>query len=382
MRIIRAKAQLIHYRSPMERDSEGHSHPGKMHDAKVPFFSVTCDDGTIGYSIAGRMDVDALNAIVGPALIGEDPFMHERIWQRLKTWQRLHPNLTDRTLCGMDNALWDICGKKCGQPVFKLLGGYRDQVPAYASIMVGDNIPGGLDTPQAYADFALKLVKQGYKAIKLHTWMPPIIKEPNPKLDVEACRLVREAVGPNIELMLDPYHNYSRTDALYLSNELAKLHFLWLEEPMDENSISSYRWLTQNGKTNICGPETAGGKSQNRAMWIESFAADIGRAGTEDQGGITSVMKTVHLYESFGMSVELHGGTIGNLHVLGAMGIPGKYYERGMLHPLLDYEKPKPWFLEIYDPMDTNGNVTIPHASGLGWNLDLDYIANNIISQT
>ena len=108
-------------------------------------------------------------------------------------------------------------------------------------------------------------------------------------------------------------------------------------------------------------------------------AVDIGRAGTEVTGGITSVMKSIHLYESFGMSIELHGNTIGNLHCLGAMGIDGKYFERGLLHPMLDYEKPKPWFRKIYDPMDKDGYVKIPDGPGLGLDFDFDYINDNLV---
>lgn len=290
MKIIKAEAFNIHFISNMVRDGEGHSHPGKPHDALWPVFVITCDDGTEGYAIGGRMEVDVLNSVVAPALIGEDPLMREKIWQRMRTWQRLHPAFTDRTLNALDLALWDIAGKSAGQPVYKLLGGYRDEVPAYGSIMVGDNIPGGLDTPQAYADYSVELVKRGYKAIKLHTWMPPLIPKADPVMDIEACRMVREAVGPHIALMLDPYHDYSRQEAYYLAKELEKLDFLWLEEPMDENSIASYQWLQAKTKLAICGPETAGGKAQNRAMWVHAGAADIGRAGTETMGGITSVM--------------------------------------------------------------------------------------------
>lgn len=380
MKITQVACYTIHYRSCVVRDSEGHSHPGEEHDATVPFLKITSDMGICGYSIGGRMDPEVIQSVVAPALIGEDPLMREYIWQRLRTWQRLHPNFSERSLCAVDNALLDITGKVCGQPVYKLFGGYRNKVPAYASIMPGDAIQGGLDSPKAYADFAYQLVKRGYKAIKIHTWMPPAVPEPDPKRDIEACRMVREAVGPDIGLMLDPYHDYGREEAWYLARELEKMDFLWLEEPMDENSIASYRWLSQRTKLPICGPETAGGKSQNRAMWIESGAADIGRAGTEDMGGITSVMKSVHLYEAFGMSLELHGGTIGNLHVLGAMGIPGRYYERGMLHPLLNYETPKPWFTEIFDPMDKDGNVMIPQEPGLGWKFNFDYLHDNIVN--
>ena len=378
MKIVKVEARNIRYQSVMVRDGEGHSHPGKPHDAKIGFLTITCDDGTEGHAVGGSMLVDVLNRVVAPALIGEDPFMHERIWQRMRTWQRLHGDFNDRTLCAMDIALWDICGKKCGQPVYKLLGGYRDKVPAYGSIMVGDDIKGGLDTPEAYASFAKELVKKGYKAIKLHTWMPPIIPNPDPKMDVKACQAVRDAVGPDIELMLDPYHDYTRQQALYIADALDELNFLWMEEPMDENSMSSYVWLTNNTHLQICGPETMEGKNRIRAEWIKSCAADIGRAGTEDNGGITNVMKCIHLYESFGMSVELHGNNIGNLHCLGAMGIDGRYYERGLLHPLLDYETPKPWLKTIIDPMDSDGNVIIPNKPGLGWDFDFDYINSNL----
>ncbi|QTQ14001.1 enolase [Treponema parvum] len=379
MKIIKAEAFKIHFKSVMVRDAEGHSHPGKEHDATAGFLRITCDDGTEGCAVGGNMNVDILQNVVCPAIIGEDPFFHERIWQRMRTWQRLHSTFTDRSLCALDLALWDICGKKCSKPIYKLLGGFREKVPAYASIMVGDNFEGGLNTPQSYADFSLKLLKKGYKAIKLHTWMPPIIPEPDPKLDVAACRAVREAVGPDIELMLDPYHDYTRQEAYYIAKELEKLNFLWMEEPMDEHSMSSYRWLTKEVDLPICGPETVEGKNRSRAEWVISGASDIGRAGAEVTGGITSLMKSVHLYESFGMSIELHGNTIGNLHVLGAMPIAGKYYERGLLHPFLDYDKPKPWFKSIYDPLNADGTVTIPSKPGLGWDLDYDYILNNRI---
>jgi L-alanine-DL-glutamate epimerase-like enolase superfamily enzyme len=377
MKITKVEVRKINYTSLIVRDAEGHGHPGKPHDATVDFLTISCDDGTEGYAFGG-IAADVVNNIIGPSIVGEDPFFRERIWQRLRTWQRLQTTFNEKTLSALDLALWDICGKKCGQPVYKLLGASRDRVPAYGSIMVGDDISGGLDTPKAYADYSLQLVKHGYKAIKLHTWMPPIIPEPDPKLDIKACAAVREAVGPDIELMLDPYHDYTRQQAYYLARELEKLNFLWMEEPMDEYSMSSYKWLSDQVDLPICGPETAEGKNKTRAEWISANAADIGRAGVNDNGGITNVIKSVHLYESFGMSVEIHGGSIGNLHILGAMGIEGKYYERGLLHPMIDYEQPDPWLNSLFDPMDEKGFVSIPSRPGLGWDLNMDYIKNNL----
>jgi len=378
MKIAKVEVRGVHFKSHMSRDAEGHGHPGKPHDAVMQMLTITCDDGTEGI-VFGGISPDMAHNVIGPTLIGEDPFFHELISQKLRTWQRLQSSFTERALCAIDMALWDICGKKCGQPVYKLLGAFRDKVPAYGSIMVGDDIPGGLDTPEAYAKFSVDLVKKGYKAIKLHTWMPPIIPEPDPKLDIKACAAVREAVGPDIELMLDPYHDYSRPQAYYLAKELEKLNFLWMEEPMDEYSMSSYIWLTREVDLPICGPETAVGKHKNRAEWIINNAADLGRVGVGDVGGLTNAIKTVHLYESFGMSVEVHGGSAGNLHLLGAMGIEGKYYERGLLHPHVDYEAPDPWLNTIIDPMDKNGFIPMPTRPGLGWDINMDYIKNNLV---
>ena len=148
---------------------------------------------------------------------------------------------------------------------------------------------------------------------------------------------------------------------------------------MDEHSASSYKYLTENTKLQICGPETAEGKYMTRADWIRFGSASIGRAGALTCGGLTSLIKCLHLYEANGMSVEMHGNHIANLHLLGATGIDGKYFERGLLHPMLDYEVPKPWFTANYDKMNENGDVIIPQGPGLGYEFNWDYIKNNLV---
>ena len=378
MKVTDVIVQEFSYRSRIVRDSEGHTHPGAEHDATQTLVTIMTDRGAEGYSFGGNKGV--LEHIVKPALVGEDPLYRERIWQRLRQWQRLHQGtLSDHVLAVVDMALWDLAGRYLDQPVYKLLGGYRDEVPAYASTMCGDELEGGLNTPEAYADFAERCKKQGYKAFKLHTWMPPIPWAPDPKMDVAACRAVRERVGDGMALMVDLFHDYSREEALCIGRQLEKLDFHWIEEPMDEHSISSYVWLSQQLEIPVVGPETAEGKAQTRAEWIVRGASDISRGGVLDVGGITPLMKTVHLCEAFGVRCEVHGGGAGNLHVLGAMGIPGEYYERGLLHPFIDYEQPDPWLKEIIDPVDSEGLVHIPQKPGLGMEIDFDYIKDNAI---
>jgi len=375
MKISDVTATRFRYTSFTVRDEEGHTHPGPGHDATQTLITVKTDDGVEGYCFGGSPE---LARVAKGILAGEDPLDREKIWQRLRQNQRSERTLlADRNISVIDQALWDLAGRFTNLPVYKLLGGYRDKVLAYASSMCGDDIPGGLDTPEAYGEFALACLKQGYKAFKLHTWMRP--HGPDPKRDVAACRSVREAVGPDVHLMLDCHHDYSREDALYIGREIEKLNFHWYEEPMAEHSTSSYVWLTQQLNIPVVGPEVAEGKMYTRAEWIVRNASDISRVGVQDVGGITPTMKIVHLCESFNVTVEVHGGSPGNLQVLGAMGIPGEYYERGLLHPLCGYEDRTPWLKEVIDPLDSAGYVHLPKKPGLGLDIDWEFIKANTL---
>lgn len=377
MKIVDVKVETFHYKAATMRDSEGHSHPGPEHDAQHTVLTITTDEGVEGHYFGANRPV--IEGLVRPLLLGQDPFYREKIWHMLRERQRLAlDRLSDKVLCAVDCALWDMLGKALNQPVYRLLGATRTRVPAYASTMCGDDLEGGLNTPRAYAEFAIWCKQRGYKAFKLHTWQPPYSADP--KRDVAACAAVREAVGPDMVLMIDPYHYYSRHQALYLGRELDRLGFYWMEEPMPEHSMSSYIWLADQLDLAIVGPETAEGKMYSRAEWIKHGACDMTRAGVADVGGITPMMKIVHLAESFHMQMESHGAGVANLHVLCAMNIPGEYHERGLLHPFVDYEKPKPWLNQIEDPMDDEGYVHISDRPGLGLDINWDYIRDNLIS--
>jgi L-alanine-DL-glutamate epimerase-like enolase superfamily enzyme len=380
LKIVDIKTQTFRYRTKVVPDSEGHAHPGDERDATQTMLTVVTDEGAEGYAFGP--DSPLIESVVKPIVVGEDAFYRERVWQTLKTRQRLHATLTDQVLSAVDLALWDLAGRYLGQPVYKLLGGYRDKVPAYGSTMCGDEMPGGLSTPEEYGRFAEWMIERGYKAIKLHTWMPPIPPTADPKLDVRACAAVREAVGPDVPLMLDSYHFYSRAEALYIGKELEKLNYHWFEEMMDEHSVSSYVWLSEQLDIPVLGPEAVEGKMFARAEWIVRGASDITRGGVGDLGGITPLMKVVHLAESHGMAMEMHGPGAANLQVLGAMGIPGEFYERGLLHPFLDYEEPRPWLNALEDPMDDEGYVHLTDSPGLGQDINFDYIRDNLVDSS
>ena len=134
-----------------------------------------------------------IEIVVKSAIVGEDPFNREKIWRDLNHRQRLNMGtMSDKVLMAVDLALWDLAGRAIGKPVYKLLGGYRDKVPAYASTMCGDDFEGGLATPEDYARFAEWCIQRGYPAFKLHTWQPPYEGAPDPKRDIAACAAVRD----------------------------------------------------------------------------------------------------------------------------------------------------------------------------------------------
>ncbi|MFP6679376.1 MAG: enolase C-terminal domain-like protein, partial [Dehalococcoidia bacterium] len=312
--------------------------------------------------------------------MGEDPMDREKLWINLAKWQRGSANnLTDRTIAVAELALWDLVGRALNTPVWKLLGGYRDKVLAYGSTMCGDEMDGGLATPEDYGRYAEWMVERGYKAIKLHTWMPPVAWAPSVKMDIKACAAVREAVGPDFPLMLDANHWYSRIDALELGKGIQALNYYWYEEPMDEHSTESYRWLAEQLEIPIIGPEYAYGKFHTRAEWIMSKACDISRVGVHDVGGIGPSMKVAHLAESFNMDCEIHGGGSGNLAVIGGISNT-HWYERGLLHPFIDYDEVPAHLNSIVDPMDGDGYVPMPTLPGLGEDINFEYISGHTIS--
>ena len=381
MKISDVRVRVFNHMSYSVKDSDGHTHPGDAHSVRQALLTIVADDGTEGHCLSPVQVVrpHLVDSFLKVVLLGQDPFDREKLWHDMAHWQRGSTSqLTDRTLAVAEMALWDLAGRKLGLPVYKLLGAYRDKVPCYGSTMCGDEIPGGLATPEDYARFAEQLIARGYKAIKLHTWMKPVSFAPDPKMDVKACAAVREAVGPDVPLMLDAYHGYSRQDALWLGRELQKLGYYWYEEPMNEASISSYAWLAENLDMPVIGPETADGKHWTRAEWIRAGACDILRTGVHDVGGIGPSMKIIHLAEAFGMQCEVHGNGPGNLTLCAAQK-NGRWYERGLLHPHFDYDAVPEYLHNRADTMDAEGFVHLPQRPGLGDDLNFDYIDANLV---
>src|SRR6266487_1597721 len=131
-----------------------------------------------------------------------------------------------RAIGACDAALWDIAGKAAGMPLYRLLGGGRSEIGAYASSQM-------LESRDAYAAEAARFKAEGWKAYKIH---PPH----GPDEDIKVCEAVRTAVGEDFTLMLDSTWSYRYPDALRVGRAIERLGFLWYEDPLNEEDIYSY----------------------------------------------------------------------------------------------------------------------------------------------
>ena len=154
------------------RDDEGHAHPAPERWVERTLTRVRTSIGVDGYCFGGSA---ATAAIATQMIAGMDPLAREAIWYKLLRGPAPERHtLDDRDLAVVDCALWDFAGRAHRTAGPQAARRCRDKVPAYASTMCGDDIPGGLDTPEAYAEFAAACKARGYPAFKLHTWMPPL----------------------------------------------------------------------------------------------------------------------------------------------------------------------------------------------------------------
>ena len=375
------------FRTHADRWDIGHARPIPKAELMQTVLAIETDEGITGHFFGGGShgDQEGLNIVdqqmilgrIKPLIVGQDAFDREMIWKWL--WVA---NLPENVASVIDNALWDLAGQAFNQPVYKVMGGARDRVKAYASTYPN------IGVPQVYADHALACKNEGYIAYKIHPhyfWNPatgtPTPGRPsNIKADIETCHLVREAVGPDYVLMFDPWGTYmSMEEAIKVGRELEKLDFYWYEHPMPEYRVESYVRLSRELTIPILSPEIVAGGVFSRAEWILRGAGDMSRIDVV-RGGITGARKTAIVCEAYGLRCEMHMAGWGNLQVCGATPEDtSEYYEKGLLAPGVDYDAPHPYLKNTCDRIDADGYVNLPKGPGMGYEIAWDYIDDNII---
>lgn len=312
-----------------------------------------------GASMAGKIAATSLK----PFFLNKDPFAREKHWQEFRRYDRNWHLVPIYSYGPFDICMWDIASTCAEIPLYQYLGCFRDKVPVYASSLF-------LESPEAYAAEAIKAKNEGLHGYKLH---PPGDYE----TDLNAYRACRQAVGPDFKLMADPVAAYTYNEALRMGRELEKLGFYWLEEPLFDSNLLGLKNLRNALDIPIVGTEVQQGSHYSTAQSIAAGSIDIVRTDVSWKGGITPVMKTAHLAESFGMNCELHTTIyhaleIVNLHCACAIS-NCEFLE--VLYPMniMDFGLKTP--LSI----DKKGYAHPPQSPGLGIEYDWDFIDNATI---
>jgi len=307
---------------------------------------------------------------IGSYLIGKNALARELIYNDLKRgsrhWAMLGMGVVD--IC-----LWDIAGKFYDEPLYRLLGGERRPLKAYASTLHGDE-NGGLTTPQDFEDFANQCLEMGYKAFKVHGWG---LARDNIQREIANVLNLGEKFAGKLDLLIDPaceIKNFG--DALKLGQACDEANFFWLEDPFQDNGVSQFahRKLRQMLKTPILQTEHIRLLEQH-VDFIVADATDYVRCGAHEDGGITGAMKIAHATEGFGLDVELHGPGPVHRHIMSAIRNTN-FFELGLVHPNVPSTKPPVYlnYNDNLDGIDANGNVFAPEGPGIGVELDWDWI--------
>lgn len=368
MRIAAVRTHLLEHRLETAFESASMRFDTRAH----VLVEVICDDGTVGWGEClgpARANAAVVASYAG-WLIGQDPLETQKIWATLYNALRDQGQrgLTVTALSGIDIALWDIKGKHFGVPVSTLLGGrWRESVRAYAT---GSFKRDGVDR---VADNAAEMA--GHAAAGFHACKIKIgfgVAE-----DLAVIRAVREAIGPEMRLMIDANHGYGVTEAIRLGQAAAECDIDWFEEPVVPEQLAAYREVRARQPIPVAGGETW------HTRWgmkepVETRAVDILQPDLCGCGGFTEAQRIADMAALHGVRVVPHvWGTAvqiaAALQFMAAL-VPDPV-RRDPVEPILEFDRTHNPFRQAVatTPLEhANGIVAIPDAPGLGIDINPD----------
>ncbi|MEZ4868865.1 MAG: enolase C-terminal domain-like protein [Caldilineaceae bacterium] len=334
---------------------------------------IRCDDGAQGEYVThwvGTPSTLGQVQMLAPNLIGRDPEERELIYDDLKREVRAYDHMGHGVL---DIALWDLAGKKHNLSVACMLGAFRKRLPVYASTYHAQEEPGGLDSPEAMADFAVACQAQGFHGFKIHGW-----HNGDARREARTLLLTRERVGNDMALMIDPACQL-RTflDALYVGRACDEANYFWYEDPYRDSGVAAvgHQRLREKLKTPILVSEHVRGLEQ-KANFLLAGGCDMIHADPEYDMGITGALKIAHFCEALGLDVQMHACGPAHRAVIAAIRNT-HFYEMALMGPDMANLTPPVYICGYSDqPEDlgADGCVPVPSGPGLGVSYDWDFI--------
>lgn len=329
---------------------------------------VHTDVGLTGIGRGGSVEV--ISQELAPVLLGQDPRRTALLWERMyeTAWRFGGPgNAAMSSIGALDVALWDICGKACDQPVWRLLGGYRDRVPAYAD---GSGYVAEVDqSPEAIAALVKKHTDLGYDAMKIHMY-----EAKSPEEIVERVRCARELVGMEKKLMVDLHRGWDGKTAVEIARQLEPYNLYWIEEPVRGDDEAVYLRMVQEATSAI----VAGGESVGTLYGIRPFitegALQLIQTDILIGGGFTGLMRIAALCHAYHLPVSPHGAQFPDINCHLAAAVPNG----SIVSAYPDCEPSEIWS-KLYDPpfRVVDGYINMTDRPGLGLTLNEDFIGQH-----
>jgi len=359
IREIRASIHTSSISVPLlEQKVQGY---GREEQKEFVFCEVETASGLSGLAITGhflaRSVVDALKLYILPVVRDMDSRDTEAIHQKI--WSKLNPRamtgVISSALSCLDIALWDIQGKAANRSVAGLLGNARKTVPAYVTFGFPQ-----YDREQL-AEAAKLQISKGFSAMKLVV----AVDKKGWREDAARIRTVREAVGSNIDLMIDANYLFNPVEAKLLCREIEDYNITWFEEPLHQNDARALADLRAHTKIPIAAGQMEGHRWRLREL-VERQAVDILQPNCCFCGGFTEARKAGHLAQIYNLPIANGGGwPLFNMHTFaGLMNGWIVEWHLGMVQV--------GQMLFVNSPEPVNGMLTIPDAPGLGLTLNRD----------
>ena len=331
---------------------------------ELVFVRVETDDGLTGFGLTGPIQRFAVRELINremaPLLAGRDPLPTERHWQDCFT--RLNPRAQtgawSAAMSAVDIALWDLKGKRLGQPVWRLLGGAQVTVPAYVTFGLLEY------SREQLVEVARRFVAEGHDKLKL---VVAIHQGSNPAEDAARVRAVRDAVGDGVELMVDANYLFAFPAALELCRRIEPYGITWFEEPVAGNDVRLLANLRRQTRIPIAAGQNEGHKWRHRELILHE-AVDIVQPNVVWVGGYTEAVKVAALAQAFNLPVANGGGwPHHNMHLIAgvANGWRVEFHLPMWLTGEMIFRTP---------PRPIRGTVTLSERPGLGLEPDEDLL--------
>ena len=302
------------------------------------------DGGLTGEGEGGGGGADLFRKGFGDLVIGEDPFMTGKIWEKMfaATYGR-QPSERGWSQTGIisamapiDAALYDLMAKYAGLPVYKFLGGYRDSVPVYVT---GGYYREGKGIPELVAEVR-SYIDAGFNAIKLK--VGGISGGFSVEDDYNRVKAVRQAVGPNVKLMLDVNQGWDVATAIRASNKMYDLDITWLEEPLHwYDDVEPLKQVKLNTRIPLASGEHELTRWGARRL-METGAIDFMQFDCNAHAGITEWRKVAGMASLSHIQMAPHHEPVLHGHLLAS--IPNGYILESFANPDRD-----PLWFELYD---------------------------------